>query len=358
MAFCRKWRSVTSNRKLLASVGLVLVAVAVVLAAASYPTSVKSFSTRINGQTIDASWFNELQDEVVSIEGGLINGLAHDLKFTDASYDIGKSGATRPRDGFFSRNVTIGGTLTAPVAYPTVATTTSTGSQNNFDPGISGNTIIRVNSATDLTITGLVAGTAGQRLLIYSVFDGGGNVILVNESASSTASGRIKNGVTGSLIFTAGSTGGMAELVYDSGYSRWVVTTFRQGSWITPTFAAGDYTASSGTWTVDSADITSTGSVAYFLNGRQLTVALAVENTDVSATPTQLRRVIPGGFTAAKTWSSAGYGTDAGGTREGIVWGVSAAGTIVVAELLDATAWATTSSDNTNIHYVATFEVQ
>lgn len=35
-----------------------------------------------------------------------------DVLFTDATYDIGKSGATRPRDGFFSRNVVIGGTLT------------------------------------------------------------------------------------------------------------------------------------------------------------------------------------------------------------------------------------------------------
>lgn len=34
-----------------------------------------------------------------------------DLTFTDATYDIGKAGATRPRDGFFSRNMTIGGTL-------------------------------------------------------------------------------------------------------------------------------------------------------------------------------------------------------------------------------------------------------
>lgn len=37
---------------------------------------------------------------------------SRDLLFPDASYDIGKSGATRPRDGFFSRNVTIGGTAT------------------------------------------------------------------------------------------------------------------------------------------------------------------------------------------------------------------------------------------------------
>jgi hypothetical protein len=36
--------------------------------------------------------------------------LAGDLLFTDATYDIGKSGATRPRDVFLSRNLTIGGT--------------------------------------------------------------------------------------------------------------------------------------------------------------------------------------------------------------------------------------------------------
>lgn len=45
--------------------------------------------------------------------GGLSLGAAvtSDLLFTDATYDIGKTGATRPRDGFFSRNAVIGGTL-------------------------------------------------------------------------------------------------------------------------------------------------------------------------------------------------------------------------------------------------------
>lgn len=135
---------------------------------ASYPSTTPSFSTRTDGQTIAGSWFNGLQDEVVAIAAALINGLAHsalpgttaaydlgstsvkwrdlhlsrnaliggtlgvtgvatftaapvfsagfgtlggDLLFTDATYDIGKSGATRPRDGFFSRNVVVGGTL-------------------------------------------------------------------------------------------------------------------------------------------------------------------------------------------------------------------------------------------------------
>ena len=40
--------------------------------------------------------------------GGTLTG---NLLFTDATYDIGASGATRPRDGFFSRNLTVGGNI-------------------------------------------------------------------------------------------------------------------------------------------------------------------------------------------------------------------------------------------------------
>lgn len=45
--------------------------------AASYPTSVKVFTGRSNGQVIDASHVNDLQDEVNAIEDGIINGTAH-----------------------------------------------------------------------------------------------------------------------------------------------------------------------------------------------------------------------------------------------------------------------------------------
>lgn len=79
--------------------------------AASYPTSAKSFTALNAGDTIQDTDVEAAYDEITAVETGLISGLAHDLKFTDATYDIGKSGATRPRDGFFSRNVTVGGTL-------------------------------------------------------------------------------------------------------------------------------------------------------------------------------------------------------------------------------------------------------
>lgn len=52
---------------------------------------------------------------VAAFTGGFTTGaastLSGDLLFTDATYDIGKSGATRPRDGFFSRTVSIGTSL-------------------------------------------------------------------------------------------------------------------------------------------------------------------------------------------------------------------------------------------------------
>ena len=41
----------------------------------------------------------------------LPNPINQDLLFVDATYDIGKAGASRPRDFFQSRNATIGGTL-------------------------------------------------------------------------------------------------------------------------------------------------------------------------------------------------------------------------------------------------------
>ena len=56
----------------------------------------------------DAVLASDLEISGTASVGG---NMVSDLKFTDATYDIGKSGATRPRDGFFSRNVTAGNTL-------------------------------------------------------------------------------------------------------------------------------------------------------------------------------------------------------------------------------------------------------
>ena len=79
----------------------------------AYPTSAISFTTKAAGGTIQPADVNDIQTEVTAIEAALLtSGLAHDLKFVDASYDIGKSGATRPRDLFLSRALTVGTSAT------------------------------------------------------------------------------------------------------------------------------------------------------------------------------------------------------------------------------------------------------
>lgn len=56
-----------------------------------------------------------------------VNGtITSNLIFTDATYDIGASGATRPRDFFLSRNATLGGTLSIGVGAITSGTYTPT----------------------------------------------------------------------------------------------------------------------------------------------------------------------------------------------------------------------------------------
>lgn len=82
-------------------------------------------TTFTNGVTLtDAGWFNDINDLFYTYLGGQSGGspgtCTFDLKFTDATYDIGKTGATRPRDLFISRNATIGG-LTAG-AFPFAST--------------------------------------------------------------------------------------------------------------------------------------------------------------------------------------------------------------------------------------------
>lgn len=75
-----------------------------------------------------------------------ITTIVHDLLFTDATYDLGKTGATRPRDGFFSRNLVFGGTLNG------VSTTTL----GYLDATSSIQTQFNAKAATDLSNIGTV----------------------------------------------------------------------------------------------------------------------------------------------------------------------------------------------------------
>jgi hypothetical protein len=94
------------------------------------------------------------------------------LLFTDASFDIGQSGATRPRDGFFSRDVVIGSSLlgswlTASVAVVTDASkkfisSVTTAAELAFVSGVTSAIQTQLNARATAATTITIAGTANQ----------------------------------------------------------------------------------------------------------------------------------------------------------------------------------------------------
>lgn len=105
-----------------------------------------------------------------AVAATLPNPIAQDVLFIDATYDIGKSGASRPRDLFQSRNATIGGTLAVTGAATLSSTLASgaltvTGNETvSGTLGVTGAATLSSTVATGaLTVTGneTVSGTLG-----------------------------------------------------------------------------------------------------------------------------------------------------------------------------------------------------
>lgn len=111
---------------------------------ASYPSSAKSFTTKLSGDTVQAAHVNDLQEEVRAVEVGLISGLQHHLLFTDNTYDIGASGATRPRNVYIAQGILAGGAVTVGAGLIVSGTSLIAGhltfTDDTYDIGASGAT--------------------------------------------------------------------------------------------------------------------------------------------------------------------------------------------------------------------------
>jgi hypothetical protein len=97
-----------------------------------------------------------------------------------------------------------------------------TADQNNYQAGTGRSMFYRLSSDASRSITGFnpAGGTNQDGELHYFINVGSNNIVLVNESASSTAGNRFLN-VTGADITLA--TNEMAMLVYDNTSARWRV---------------------------------------------------------------------------------------------------------------------------------------
>ncbi len=85
--------------------------------------------------------------------------------------------------------------------------------------------------------------------------------------------------------------------------------------WADEVFAAGDYTSTAGTWTVDAGDVTTS---RYILEGKRLTWTLTLVSTDLaSATSASLIVALPNGFTSkSANTMMIGKGNGAGFAQE------------------------------------------
>lgn len=127
------------------------------------------------------------------------------------------------------------------------------------------------------------------------------------------------------------------------------------GAWTTPTFAAGNFTASAGAWTVIAGNVTT---YVYTLIGKQMTLAFDIVATNVTVGGV-LRLAIPASLVAAKEMWTTYIAKDNGGAYVPAIARVLAAGTYV--ELFSTAAggnFAATAANNTEVHGQITFEVQ
>ena len=152
----------------------------------------------------------------------------------------------------------------------------------------------------------------------------------------------------------SGANQASATYVWDASSQLWRMTAHEQGSWITATFAAGNYSAT--TWTVASGDVTT---AAYYLEGRKLTFSFYIIDTTMSGTPSSLSVLNGawGSFTATKAMlTGAGVASNNGGALETTTISVGASGTNIGIAQLDAGTW-TNATDNTDLYGQISFEV-
>jgi hypothetical protein len=126
------------------------------------------------------------------------------------------------------------------------------------------------------------------------------------------------------------------------------------GEWIAVSYNSGDFTAATGTWTVDNPSDYIT--FRYTLIGKTMTVSFDFRTTTVSNVTSALRVAIPGGFTAAAEMRNVmNYVDNGGSSSAGTVLVVGGATTISFAKFTGD--WAASTNLTTIIGQI-TFEVQ
>jgi hypothetical protein len=183
-----------------------------------YPTSVQSFTTKTSADVIQPAHVNDLQTEIAALEGALLTtGLAHHLLFVDATYDIGQSGATRPRHLYLSGDATVGATLTANALSVTGFTT------HTISAGGTGSNILAVRNTTsgvgnDVRLR--LGNDAASDVVDFIAYSGGHATLADRARINVTREGGLDlmaSHASGPIRMFAGGTTEWARLTTDGG---------------------------------------------------------------------------------------------------------------------------------------------
>lgn len=160
---------------------------------ASYPGAAVTFPVRTNGQIIDASHIDALQDEIAALEAALLtSGLAHAVWGTQAM------------------------TMTGSISPAQITAT-----QNDYAPaGLTTAFLLRLTSDAARILTGVSAQTAGRLLVLSNANTSAFTLTLNHQDAGSAAANRIECPNATSLVLSKGSS---AWLWYDTTSSFWRV---------------------------------------------------------------------------------------------------------------------------------------
>lgn len=179
---------------------------------ATYPSGVKTFTSKSAGQSVSASHVNDLQDEVIAIEDGLLNGTAPIVSSRATVASLQVSGhSTVVGSLTVSSNCTVAGRLTARIIPRVTQVTTSSALTPNADT----DDLYDITALASNSTFALPSGTAvnGQKLIIR-IKDNG-------TSRSLTWSTSYVSG--GSSLASATSSGKYTTLgfLYNGNSSRW-----------------------------------------------------------------------------------------------------------------------------------------
>jgi hypothetical protein len=167
---------------------------------ANYPTSVPSFTNKSNGQTIDASHINDLQDEVVAIGSGLLQGTAPlaSSKSTVASLSV-------------LGNSTLAGAITI---SGSTSVSLSAGNTTSVALASSIAVLLITPNSSGSTLHGISGGSAGRTAWVYN--NGAANLVLPGDAVDANSSAQ-RHFITGSTL----AAGYSLQLLYIG--TRWSI---------------------------------------------------------------------------------------------------------------------------------------